>query len=82
MFKGTYTALVTPFKDDLSVDEVAAILDRLGSSAEIWGNRIQKLFSQSRLLGSYFTTDRQRLRDVAARRGVHHLDNLASCPSG
>ncbi|MCP4304753.1 MAG: hypothetical protein GY788_07725 [bacterium] len=61
--------------------EVASILDRLGTSAEVWGHRIGKLFSQRRLFGSYFTTDRQRLRDLAAHRGVHHLDNLASCPA-
>ncbi len=28
-------------------------------------------------LGNYFTTDRQRLRELAHERGVHHLDNLA-----
>ena len=62
--------------------EEASILDRLGTSAEVWGHRFKKLFSQSRLFGSYFTTDRQRLRELAARRGRHHLDNLASCPAG
>jgi REP element-mobilizing transposase RayT len=62
--------------------EEASILDRLGTSAEVWGHRVKKLFSQSRLFGSYFTTDRQRLRELAARRGMHHLDNLASCPAG
>ena len=58
--------------------EVAAILDRLGSSADIWGRRIQQLFGKARLLGSYFATDRQRLRELARQRGVHHLDNLAA----
>ncbi len=59
--------------------EVASILDRLGTNADVWEHRIKRLFSQSRLLGSYFATDRQRLRDLATRRGLHHLDNLAGC---
>lgn len=60
--------------------DVASILDRLGTSPELWGHRIQKLFAQSRLLGCYFTTNRKRLRDLAAQRGRHHLDNLGACP--
>jgi hypothetical protein len=58
--------------------EVAAMLERLGTSADIWGRRIQQLFGKTRLLGSYFATDRQRLRELARQRGVHHLDNLAA----
>ena len=61
--------------------ELASILDRLGTSAEVWGHRIEKFFSRPRLFGSYFATDRQRLRELAAKRGVHHLDNLVSCPA-
>jgi len=61
--------------------EVASILERLGSSAEVWGQRIQKLLGKSRLLGSYFSTDRARLRELARQRGVHHLDNLVSAPA-
>ncbi len=58
--------------------EVAAILDRLGTSADVWGHRLQQLFGKARLLGSYFATDRQQLRELARQRGVHHLDNLAA----
>jgi len=58
--------------------EVASILDRLGTSAAVWANRIKKLYAKGRLLGSYFTTDRERLRELANSRGVHHLDNLTS----
>jgi hypothetical protein len=58
--------------------EVASILDRLGTNADIWGERIQKLFKHARLLGSYFAADRERLRKLARTRGVHHLDNVAS----
>ena len=56
--------------------EVASILDRLGTSAEVWGHRIRRLFARARLLGSYFSTDRERLRELARQRGVHHLDNV------
>jgi len=61
--------------------ELASILDRLGSSAEVWGRRMKELFGKTRLLGSYFSTDRERLRQLACRRGVHHLDNLAPTPA-
>ena len=61
--------------------QVSCILDRLGTSAEVWDFRIQRLLSQDRLLGSYFATHRQRLRELASRRGVHHLDNLGACPA-
>lgn len=57
---------------------LAGIFARLGTSAEFWGDRMRRLFARSRLLGSYFATDRRRLRELAARRGVHHLDNVAS----
>jgi REP element-mobilizing transposase RayT len=58
--------------------EVASILDRLGTSPDAWAQRIGQLFSKRRLFGSYFTSDRDRLRELARERGVHHLDNLAS----
>jgi REP element-mobilizing transposase RayT len=61
--------------------DVASILERLGTSVDVWGQRIQKLFGKTRLLGSYFSTDRERLRKLARRRGVHHLDNLAAMPA-
>jgi len=61
--------------------EVAGIFDRLGTSADFWGHRLKKLFARSRLLGNYFATDRQRLRELAASRGVHHLDNLVAIPA-
>ena len=58
--------------------QVASILERLGTSADVWGQRIQELLKKTRLLGSYFATDRERLRDLARQRGVHHLDNLTA----
>jgi len=50
--------------------EVASILKRLETGAEVWGQPMRKLFGKARLLGSYFSTDCQRLRDVACRRGA------------
>ena len=58
--------------------EVASILHRLGTSPDVWTQRVGELFSKTRLFGSYFATDRERLRDLARQRGVHHLDNLTS----
>lgn len=61
--------------------EVAGIFARLDSSAEFWEQRLKKMFARSRLLGSYFATDRRRLQQLAARRGLHHLDNLVALPT-
>lgn len=58
--------------------EVAGVLDRLGSSAEFWGHRLQAMLKKSRLLGSYFATNHDRLRAAAEQRGVHHVDNAVS----
>jgi hypothetical protein len=62
-------------------DEVAGILQRLGTSSEYWGAQIQSLFGKPRLLGSYFGSSRQRLREIARRRGLHHVDNAVSLGS-
>ena len=58
--------------------EVAGILERLNTSAEFWSDPIRALFDKQRILGSYFSTTRERLRTLAAERGVHHLDNAVS----
>ena len=55
--------------------EVAGILERLGTSAEFWQQRLEKLFAKSRLFGNYFATDTARLAEIAIRRGLHHVDN-------
>jgi hypothetical protein len=59
---------------------VAEILDRLGSSADHWQARLKKL-SQRNLVGRFFATSRQRLRDVAARLGLRRVPNIGGCPS-
>ena len=60
--------------------ELSGILERLGSSVERWRARLEKLRG-GRLLGRFFAASRERLREVAARLGVHHLANLAGCPA-
>ena len=60
--------------------EVASILDRLGTSVEVWQATLQKLFSRPRALGVAFAFHRERLQAAAARRGCHHLANLNGCP--
>ena len=60
--------------------EVAEILDRLGSSAEHWQARLEKL-RQGRLLGRFLAATRQRLREVAAGLGVKRVPNLGGCPA-
>ena len=60
--------------------EVSGILERLGTSAEHWWARLEKL-SKGRLLGRFFAATRERLREVARGLGVHHLANLSACPA-
>jgi hypothetical protein len=60
--------------------ELAGILERLGSSAENWRARLEKLRG-GRLLGRFFAASRERLREVARVLGVYHLANLAGCPA-
>jgi hypothetical protein len=70
------------FRDGKAVisAELSGILERLGSSAETWQARLEKLRS-GRLLGRFFAVSRQRLREVAAHLGIHHVANLAGCPA-
>jgi REP element-mobilizing transposase RayT len=60
--------------------QVAEILDRLGSSATHWQARLEKL-KQGHLVGRYFATSRQRLRDVGVRLGLKRVPNLGGCPA-
>jgi hypothetical protein len=66
-------------KASLSRD-VAAILDRLGSSADHWQARLEKL-RQGRFLGRFFATSRKRLREVAEQLGLRRVPNVAGCPA-
>jgi REP element-mobilizing transposase RayT len=60
--------------------ELAEIFERLGSNAETWQMRLQKLRT-GRLLGRFFAGSRQRLRDMAQRLALHHVPNLGGCPA-
>jgi hypothetical protein len=60
--------------------ELTGILNRLGTTAESWQARLEKLKS-GRLLGRFFAASRKRLREAAAQLRVHHLANLAACPA-
>ncbi len=57
--------------------ELAGILERLGTSQEFWDRRLEKLRKKSREMGHYFTTRAARIKEIAAHRGVHHVDNVA-----
>jgi hypothetical protein len=60
--------------------ELGGIFERLGTTAECWQRRLNKL-SGGRLLGRFFAATRQRLRETASALGVHHLANLDGCPA-
>jgi hypothetical protein len=60
--------------------EVAEILERLGTTAEIWQARLEKL-STGRLFGRCLAASRQRLREVAHRLGLRRVPNLGGCPA-
>ncbi len=60
--------------------EVAEILERLGTTAEIWQARLQKL-SKGRLLGRFFGATRERLREVADGLGLRRVPNWCGCPA-
>jgi len=60
--------------------KLAGIFDRLGSRAESWRVRLEKLRT-GRLFGRFFATSRERLREVAGRLSVRRIANLAGCPA-
>ena len=71
-------SVVAPLPAGVVPGELAGIFERLGSNAENWQARLQKL-AAGRLLGRFFAASRARLREVAERLGVHHLANLGGC---
>jgi REP element-mobilizing transposase RayT len=83
---GNYLLLVEHtgrlFRDGKAVitAELSGILERIGSSAETWWARMEKL-TKGQLFGRFFAATRARLRETAAHLGVHHLANLAGCPA-
>ena len=75
-FRGHHTYLILVdytgqlFRDGKAAisAELTGILERLGSSAESWQARLEKLRG-GRLLGRFFAASRERLREVATRLG-------------
>jgi hypothetical protein len=58
--------------------EMAAIFERIGTTAQTWQARLEKL-SKGRLFGRFFAASRTRLREVAERLGLRRAVNLGSC---
>jgi hypothetical protein len=58
--------------------EVAAILEGIGTDADTWQARMQKL-NGGRLLGRFFAASRQRLREATERLGLRRAVNLGGC---
>jgi hypothetical protein len=82
---GSYLLLVDYtgrlFRDGKAVisAELAGILERLGTTADRWQARLEKL-KAGRLLGRFFAATRARLREAATALGVRRLANLDACP--
>jgi hypothetical protein len=60
--------------------ELAAIFDRLGTTAESWWVRLATL-GQARFFGRVFAATRDRLLEVANRLGLRRLASLGRCPA-
>ena len=58
--------------------EIAGIMTRLGTSPEYGQSHLQKLLCKTRWLGSYCAASAERLKAIAAKHGVHHVDNVLS----
>jgi hypothetical protein len=59
--------------------EVVGILERMGSDAARWNERLRNL-AKRRWIGRFFATTRTKLREIALERGVRHLVNLGGRP--
>jgi len=57
--------------------ELADIFDRIGTTAEHWQKRTKQI-TDSRWFGSFIASNRERLREIAIKLGLHHLAN-AGC---
>jgi hypothetical protein len=60
--------------------EVPEIFERIGTTAETWQARMQKL-SEGRLLDRFLAASRHRFREVAKRLGLRGVRNLGGCPA-
>jgi REP element-mobilizing transposase RayT len=57
---------------------LAGIFERLGSRAENWQARMEKL-RKGRLFGRFFAASREKLQEVAGHLGLRRIVNLAGC---
>ena len=60
-------------------DEVVSLLDRLGTSAEVWDANLKRMFAKNKHLGVAFSFSRTKLKAAAEKRGLHHMANLHGC---
>ena len=58
--------------------KLAGILDRIGSGAESWQHRMEKL-RNGRWFGHFFAASGEKLREVASHLNVRRVINLAGC---
>ncbi len=59
---------------------MAGILERLGTTAETWQARLEKL-SKGRFFGRFFAASRRRQRQVAEHLGLRRVPNWGGCPA-
>jgi hypothetical protein len=60
--------------------ELAGIFERLGSRADNWQLRMEKL-KKGRMFGRFLAASGEKLQQVAAHLGVRRVANLAGCPA-
>jgi REP element-mobilizing transposase RayT len=60
--------------------ELAGIFQRLGSDAQSWRLRMEKL-RNGRLLGRFFAASQAKLAEVAEKLNLRYVVNLARCPA-
>jgi hypothetical protein len=60
--------------------ELAGIFERLGSRADNWQLRMEKL-QKGRMFGRFLAASGEKLQQVAAHLGVRRVANLAGCPA-
>lgn len=57
--------------------DVQSIFERLNIASDRWFERLKKLMTSTRLVGSFMATSRSALRAIATKLGVRHLVNTA-----
>ena len=60
--------------------DVSSLLTRLGTSADVWKFRLEKLQAVDRLFGTVFATKRADITRFAEARGMKKLSNRNGCP--